>query len=93
MVVKARVTAAFRKLVALLARAFYAGECPPKSAEDEAAAAKSSRAKQQVLTSCANQFRNLNMPAQALLHTGHHSRPSHPGSRRPLRHRPGWKVC
>lgn len=49
MVVKARVTAAFRRLVALLARAFYAGECPPKTAEEEAAAAKPSRTKQQVL--------------------------------------------
>ena len=47
MVVHARVTAAFRRLVALLARSFYAGECPPKSAE-ELAAPVSAKTKQQV---------------------------------------------
>ena len=44
---QARVTAAFRKLVALVARAFYAGECPPKTAE-ELAAPTSGRSRQQV---------------------------------------------
>ena len=43
----ARVTAAFRKLVALVARAFYAGDCPPKTAEELAAPA-TARSKQQV---------------------------------------------
>ena len=47
MVGSAKVTQAFRKLVALVARAFYAGEYPPKTLE-EIAATSSSRAKQQV---------------------------------------------
>lgn len=47
MVGSAKVTQAFRKLVALVARAFYAGEYPPKTPE-EIAATSSSRAKQQV---------------------------------------------
>ena len=47
MVANTKVTAAFRKLVALVARAFYAGECPPKTAE-EAAASMTGRAKLQV---------------------------------------------
>jgi len=47
MVGSAKVTQAFRRLVALVARAFYAGEYPPKTLE-EIAATSSSRAKQQV---------------------------------------------
>ena len=47
MVGSAKVTQAFRKLVALVARAFYAGEYPPKTLE-EIAATSSSRTKQQV---------------------------------------------
>ena len=50
MVANARVTAAFRRLVALLARAFYAGECPPLSAEelDAPVLTKTKTKKQQV---------------------------------------------
>ena len=39
MVAYAKVTLAFRRLVALVARAFYAGEYPPKTPEEVAAAA------------------------------------------------------
>ncbi|KAL0030019.1 hypothetical protein WJX79_001186 [Trebouxia sp. C0005] len=46
MVGSAKVTQAFRKLVALVARAFYAGEYPPKTLE-EIAATSPTRAKQQ----------------------------------------------
>ncbi|KAL3159245.1 hypothetical protein ABBQ32_011215 [Trebouxia sp. C0010 RCD-2024] len=49
MVTHAKVTAAFRRLVALVARCFYAGECPPKTAE-EIAAPVSAKTKQQGTT-------------------------------------------
>lgn len=47
MIAHAKVTAAFRRLVALVARCFYAGECPPKT-EEELAAPVTAKSKQQV---------------------------------------------
>lgn len=47
MVAHAKVTAAFRRLIALVARCFYAGECPPKT-EEELAAPVTAKSKQQV---------------------------------------------
>ena len=47
MVAQAKVTAAFRRLIALVARCFYAGECPPKT-EEELAAPVTAKSKQQV---------------------------------------------
>lgn len=47
MVAHAKVTAAFRRLIALVARCFYAGECPPKT-EEELAAPVTAKSKLQV---------------------------------------------
>ena len=75
MVGQAKVTAAFRKLVALVARAFHAGECPPKTAE-ELAAPTTSRTKQQVeqsqrLVSGFCSVSGLRAESPCLTYTGH----------------------
>ena len=55
MVAHAKVTAAFRRLTALVARCFYAGECPPKT-EEELAAPVTAKSKLQV-----DQYDTLNL--------------------------------
>lgn len=61
MVAHPKVTAAFRRLVALVARCFYAGECPPKT-EEEVAAPVTAKSKQQVEQHDTVLSLNLNKP-------------------------------
>ena len=89
MVAHAKVTAAFRRLVALIARAFYAGEFPAKTPE-ELAAPVTSRKKQQVES---QPFVVLNPDSVSrvqgqtcwVIRTGYYTWLGHHFTRRPLR--------